>query len=373
MHSESADRLPITEDACRALVETYERQWCETRRVCEEQRALGRDDGVAAAAHGAALRMRRLWAEASRLHERLCDAAADGTPSFTPEERRSLRLLGFRSPPPSPPPPSDAAPPPLAPQPPLRPYDVAQLAALRADCTQLRQRNAELLGRLAWYELRDAHAAGGEEEKEKAGTTALSARSAPAHASDAYRQLAEVQHHYKRLFSSRAAQPSRTPSPYARQAEDTAIDALVRECAFPCSVRVERVGPDGLFLIDRPVWIEFASPQSSVLIVRDPDAVEPACTLESYLTALYAPLLQAVGRRGSAARAPEVETSVAASIPSAVHTPEAAAIALPTPALSTPALSQLTYAELVELKRAALLRLQRSGERTTRSDSVAVP
>ncbi|KAG5501784.1 hypothetical protein JKF63_04053 [Porcisia hertigi] len=296
MEPESIDSLPLTEASFQALEAAYEREWCQAQLMCEAQTPCI-DAHVVAAASRASEDIGRLWADTARLHRRFLEIEEHRGPSFTHDEHASLRLLGFRSP--TPPRPSSAVLVCTAPLVPPWPCatckanttsEAAELGALRNECAKLRQENANLMTRLAWYHMCESHAARPDDEdvfpRDSVGA------SSPV--SDAYGKLAAVQRRYTSLFSPRTAEYSLGTSDCVERAEDVAIAQLLFECAFPPQVRVARLGSEGLFMVDRPVWIGFASLQSATLIVRDPEGVEENCTLESYLMTLYAPLLEAL-------------------------------------------------------------------------------
>ncbi|KAG5502077.1 hypothetical protein GH5_05021 [Leishmania sp. Ghana 2012 LV757] len=305
MQTESADKLSLTEASFRLLEEAYERQWIQARLACEAQTSRA-EAHVVASASSAAEHMCRLWGDTVRLHRRFVEVTEHKGPGFTQEERASLRLLGFRSPSP---PLSDVA---LSrPEPPLTsslcgaaPTHASSQGedsvALRKECARLRHDYAQLLSTLAWYKLCEHHAHG------LGSDTTLSSPSEATSTSisDAYAELAEVQHRYRSLLCPTAAEYHLNPFDGSQRAEDFAIAQLLRDCAFPPQVRVARLGLDSLFMVDRPVFIGFASPQSATLVVRDPDGLEDDCTLETYLTVVYAPLLRAVQWRKPSVRVP---------------------------------------------------------------------
>ncbi|AYU79622.1 hypothetical protein, unknown function [Leishmania infantum JPCM5] len=378
METEGVDKLPLTEASFRALEEAYERQWCQTRLLCEAPTPCA-DVHVVAAASSAAKHMRRLWADTARLHRRFVEVKQHRDLSFTQEERASLRLLGFRSPPP-PPASNDALTHTTSPVPsPVHASNettasgqATEVAALRKECARLRHEGAQLLSILACYQLRETHALGSNNDARLPSPSQGTSTSA----SDAYAELAEVQRQYRLLLSPTAAKYSLTPPDGIQRSEDVAIAELLVECGFPRHVSVVRLGSDGLFVIDRPVWITFASPQSATLMVRDPEGLERECTLESYLTAVYAPLLRAFHWQkpstgvqlagGSAAPT----CSAALSFPAVPVTPAPLSDAVKrerSPSTRHSVLSQLTYEELVELKHATLRRLGRTSEPASQS------
>ncbi|KAG5476327.1 hypothetical protein LSCM1_04029 [Leishmania martiniquensis] len=296
MQTESVDRLSLTEASFRLLEDAYERQWLQARLACEAQTTCA-NAHVVGAASCAAEQMRQLWADTVRLHRRFVEVKERNGLPFTQEERASLRLLGFRSP--SPPPLSHVALPNAKLTLPssqrmasetCTSIDGEKSAALRKECARLRHDHAKLLSALAWYMLRDEHAHGRGCDR----ALASSSTTTSATVSEAYAELAAVQQRSRSLLSSAAAEYRPTPTDGTQRAEDIAIAQLLMECAFPPQVSVARLGVDGLFMVDRPVLIDFASPQSATLVVRDPEGLEDDCTLETYLTTVYAPLLRAV-------------------------------------------------------------------------------
>lgn len=371
MEAEGVDELPLTEASFRALEEAYERQWCQTRLLCEAPTSCA-DVHVVAAASSAAEHMRRLWADTVRLHRRFVEVKQHRDRSFTQEERASLRLLGFRSPPPAS---SSALTHTMSPVPsPLHtPYETTasrqagELVALRKECARLRHEGAQLLSILACYQLREAHALG----LDNGARISSPSQGTSTSASDAYAELAEVQRQYRLLLSPTAAEYTLTPLDGVQRAEDVAIAEVLVECGFPRHVSVVRLGPEGLFLIDRPVWIGFASPQSATLMVRDPEGLHHGCTLESYLTAVYAPLLRAFHWQKPSTGAQLAGGSAAPTSSAALSFPAVPVAPAPlpdavkrerSPSTRHSVLSQLTYEELVELKHTTLPRLGRTSE-----------
>ncbi|CBZ27846.1 hypothetical protein, unknown function [Leishmania mexicana MHOM/GT/2001/U1103] len=372
METEGVDKLPLTEASFQALREAYERQWCQTRLLCETQTSCA-DGHVVTAASSAAEHMRRLWADTARLHQRFVEVQQHHGRSFTQEERTSLRLLGFRSPPP--PAFNDALmhTAPLVPSPVNVPREssasrqAGELVALRKECARLQHHGAQLLSILAWYQLREAHALG----SDNGARLPSPSRGTSTSASDAYAELAEVQRQYRSLLFPAAAEYSLIPPDNIQRAEDVAIAELLVECGFPRHVRVVRLGSDDLFMIDRPVWISFASPQSATLMVRDPEGLDHDCTLESYLTAVYAPLLRAFHWKKSSTGAQNAGGRTTATDPATLCFPAVPVTPAPlpdavtrerSPSIQHSVLSQMTYEELVELKHATLRRLGRTGE-----------
>ncbi|CAJ1028063.1 hypothetical protein Q4I30_004728 [Leishmania utingensis] len=373
MKSKGAERLPLTEASFRALEEAYERQWRQTRLVCETQPSCA-DVHVVTAASSAAEHMRRLWADTVRLHRRFVEVKVHYKRRFAQEERASLHLLGFRSP--SPPPAPNAALPQAAPLvssslcAPLEANagrQAGEFDAVRTECARLQREVAQLLSLLAWYQLHETRAL----PLPNGAVLPSALRTTSSSASDAYAELAEVQRRHKGLLSPTAAEYRCTSSNGMQRAEDVAIAQLLLECAFPPQVRVVRLGSDNLFMVDRPVWIGFASPQSSTLMVRDPEGLQQDCLLESYLTAVYAPLLRAVqwqkpstgallaGGRMAPTRSAALSFP---AVPVTLASPRDAARRGLSPSTRCSVLSQLTYEELVELKHTALRRLDRSSE-----------
>ncbi|GET89383.1 hypothetical protein, unknown function [Leishmania tarentolae] len=333
MEKEGVDKLPLTEASFCALEEAYERQWCQTRLVSEVQTSCT-DLHIAAAASRAAEHLRRLWADTVRLHKRFIEVKENPDCSFTQEERVSLRLLGFRSP--SPPRVSSEAL--WHSAPPTSSYvytrgetdasrQTAELISLRKQCATLRHEGAQLLSMLAWYQLHEGHALG---SNNGAGSSSLSGATCTS-VYDTYAELAEMQRKYRSLLSPKAAEYSFTATDSVQRAEDVAIAELLLDCGFPHRVSVVRLGREGLFMIDRPVWISFASPHSATLMVRDPEGVEDDCTLESYLMAVYAPLLRAFRWQKPSTRARRAGSSATPTGSSVVCFPD-----VPVPHASLP-------------------------------------
>lgn len=340
------DALSLTEASFCALEEAYAQERQRARLAQATSASFGHA-GVSADVVRAAEQMERLHALTVRVHKRFTDIAESGSPAFTSEELASLRLLGFA-------PPRVAATSTATTNVDTAAAEVhfpsnestardEESAALRATCAQLRLRNAQLLASLAWHQLCAQHAQPHE------GTSARSTSAAPSVSSTVaggYAELKVVQERFAALCTPPHAAVGLFRAHSDARAEDVAIAELLQACAFPPQVRVTRLAASGLYLVDKPVWVSFASPQSSVLVVRDPDGVWQECTLEAYLRELYAPLLHAV------------QWQPPASVNSAQSPAPRSKQSSAGPARTGP-LSQLSYGELAALKHAALRRLDR--------------
>ncbi|KPI85896.1 hypothetical protein ABL78_5028 [Leptomonas seymouri] len=291
-----SELLPLSERSFRALEDAYDRQ-LQHARLLHQQSPLPTSSAslqrLSHSAGAAAKEMQRLCSEVRHLHRRFQKIAAGTEPTFSEGERARLSLLGF-----------DVTP--LSSSP--IPYDnsfceMAQCCGEQhssslqvegsAEVAALRLENAQLLSSLAWYSFREKAADASFSASHQAMATAAS------HSSSSFSQ--EL---LKRLNAVRAlseslsrSQSSRLPAPEpcdAQSAVDVAIQELLKLQQFPPQVRVKRIESSSLYMLDRPVCITFASPQSTTLVVRDPEGVEEDRDLRAHLMHLYGPLLRAL-------------------------------------------------------------------------------
>lgn len=392
-----AERLPLCEASFRALEDAYEKQWEQAHLLQQQQQQQrqpasdGRTKGARTthSAGVAAAEMRRLLSLTRQLHRRFV-AVCDGTgPLFSAEEQQGLLVLGFNTA--EVPPRRSLVPPAVCPAAKEKETALRDTHRKEEDTTALREENAQLLSALAWYRFRE-----GATQSNAIATAETGSSSSPQSAATVLEQLRALEAVNADLCRSSncatgggAGQPCPCPADGQQRAVDVAIGDVLKAYNFPRAVRVERVASSRLYQIDRTVEIDFASPQSCTLVVRDPEAAEEDTDLRAYLLSLYGPLLRALRWRPPAGV--EVEDALLPPLPDSFHAEGRAAShrlnsdaegilvsadAANRHALSTtrprsatePAvtsllvlgnaqLSQLSYEDLLALKRATLQRL----------------
>lgn len=325
--------LPLSESSFRALEDAYVEQRSHAQ-LLQRQHAVSNksEEGVgrlACSADAAAAVMQQLLVETRQLHERFVHLKSNAGASFTEDELRRLSRLGF-----------DVS---ALPLPSIsrsgdenqkqegrgQPQPVVAASCKTSGCSNgeaaaLKLENAQLLSALAWYRFREGAAAPLPSDPSLTIRDSASCCSPlPTTSSALLKKLEATRALSKSLCDAHAARAQVKLPPGAQPtAVDVAIDELLQRYHFPPQVLVERIALTQLYMLDRPVIISFVSPQSSTLVVQDPDGVEADSDLSAYLLQLYKPLLRALN-----------------------WSP---------PSIPQLALSQMTNAELVELKRTKL-------------------
>lgn len=279
-------RLPLNRISFAALQKTYEEEYYRAVLLyrLENPRETGRDNAtngetrglpsVVASAAATAQQIGELWKELGRLYRRLTEIEANPTSKgFTEEEKQRLLFFGFEVQ--EKPeekdvkwPTSGAATTGDTQLPPQSGEAYRQqVSQLRQEASVLRVENEQLRGevvRLRWVL----------EKTRRGGSTSRSVTSATAPEGEAPSVTPGI------LDSLLGASTSCS-------AVDIAIADELQALPLPEGVTVERLGPDGLYRIDKPIFIYF-EPGSSKLVVETLSPEEGGVMpLHCYLAALH--------------------------------------------------------------------------------------